>query len=153
MLGKNWYLDWEQTSGSCHRLPVNTNKQKTHLNSWSLEPRRENSHTCVTQHTLLTQTGRDIPCIFYGKWSLLPQLEEEKIPLCPVTTQPMENSHNSANEKSTCSKLSVSFYWLFVYNSLSLIHKRSFLFFVSLDLHILDLWFVYPKLQFFVVHK
>ena len=43
-------------------VAVNINKQKPLLN-WSLEARKENYHTCVTQYTLLIFPGKDTPGI------------------------------------------------------------------------------------------
>lgn len=73
---------------------VKINKQNPYLN-WRQEARKESFHAGVTQLTLMMPTRRDIS---YVSITLLPQLDEEKIPFCPL--QPMGDCRNSANEKS-----------------------------------------------------
>ena len=82
-------------------------------------------------------TGREVVAPPTGSdKTFLPQQEEEKIPLVPVTAQPMGDCRNSANEKSLYFKLSASSNGHFVYNSSSQVHKSVMLFFVSLGFHV-----------------
>lgn len=131
-------------------ITIKINKQKYHL-KWTWVAGRENSHSAVTQRTLLTPTGRDLPCVSDRKWHyfttsaggrkkwlLAPyQLSQWE----PAITQPME-SH---------------YIWDFQFVPMDFfiteplqIHKRLFFCFVSLDLHMVCSQITHAELQFFV---
>lgn len=98
--------------------------------------KKEFSHTCHSRHTSDPQNGEKCFAFPTGNDTrLLPQQEEEKITLRPVTAQPIGDCHNSANEKLLNCQFPPMDQWTLCLQGPSQVPNRVF-FFLSLDLHV-----------------